>query len=96
MSTVTVTGRRGLITTDTLTNAAGALLASAITVTNTEVANGDLVSVWCNTHTGTGAPIPFVVSVGAGTFDLQIVNADGATALTSTANIGYNVIKALV
>jgi hypothetical protein len=93
---VTTNGRRGLITYAGLNNAQGATIGTVVTVTNSEVAAGDLVSVWTNTYAGSAnsAPIPFIVSTGAGSYTLQIVNA-GSAALDSDVVIGYSITKAL-
>lgn len=93
---VTTNGRRGLITYSGLTNASGATIGTAVTVTNSEVAAGDLVQVWCNTYGGSAnsAPMPFVVATGAGSYTLEIVNA-GSAALDADVVVGYHVIKAL-
>lgn len=92
---ITANGRRGLLTITGLTNTT-ITTSGAIVVTNTEVAAGDLVMVWTNAYSGqvNCAPIPYVVSAGAGTFTVQVTNAGSAT-LNADVVIGFNVIKAL-
>lgn len=97
---VTLNSRRGIVTTVASTLAAG--VGAAFTVTNSEVAVGDLVLVNVVGYSGNpdftteGSPVVSVAATSAGSFTVGLVNAHGANALNGTVQIGFNVIKATV
>ena len=90
---VTCTGMSGAITTDATSLAAGA--EATFTVTNTSVAVGDVVSVVARSGQTAGTSVPFVTTVGAGSFNITLTNLHASTADTGAMIINFVVIKAV-
>ena len=87
---VTLSKRKGQITTVASTLAAGA--EAEFTVTNTEVAATDVVVV-STTYAGAGTPVISVKGVAAGSFVIVITNLHAANALDAVLVINFAVIK---
>lgn len=87
-STATLANRFGKLTTAALTTAAAA--THVITLTNSQVAAGDLVfaSVAKGTAT-TGDPVVTQVVPGNGTVTITIQNVSAATAVNGTLVVSY-------
>lgn len=83
----------GAITTATASLAAGA--EAEFSVTNSTVAATDTVVVCLKTSSVTGASIPYVSTVAAGSFKITLSNLHSATADTSASVINFSVIKAV-
>ncbi len=87
---VTASGTAGVITTSTLTTAAGANYA--ITWTNTFITTTSTILLTKMGGTNTTQDTSMVVTAGAGTSTLTIYNTSPGTALNGTIFIGYQVI----
>lgn len=92
---VTLSKPTGQITTNNASLAAEA--AAEFTVTNTQVALGDVVVVSIQSGTNGGNTAVFVSVTAAGSFNLKVVNnnAAGGTAETGAIIINFAVIKAV-
>jgi|WetSurMetagenome_2_1015567.scaffolds.fasta_scaffold19130_3 hypothetical protein len=91
---VTVTGKVGKITSESLTTAKDAVYT--LTMTNTEIAAGDIVlaSVALGTAT-TGVPVLGTVKPAAGSCVFLVHNKDtGSAAFNGTIVVSYLVVKA--
>ena len=88
---VTCNALSGAITTVSQTVAAGA--EADFTVTNSEVAATDVVSVCIADHTSAGTFAATVSAVAAGSFDVRLTNL-GAAAGDNTLTINFVVHKA--
>lgn len=87
---VTASGMSGVITTSSLTTAAGG--SYAITWTNTFISTTSTVLLSVQGGTNTTENITLKIAPGAGTATLTIYNNTAATALNGTIFIGYLVI----
>lgn len=87
---VTASGYAGVITTSSLTTAAGGTYA--ITWTNTKIATTSTILLSLMGGTNTVWNITTTVTAGNGTSTLTIYNNTAATALNGTILIGYQVI----
>ena len=65
---------------------------TTFTVTNTNVSATNRLLLSCE-YTGNGNPVVRVVSVGAGTFDVRVTNADAAAALNAVIKIHFLIVK---
>lgn len=89
---VTVSNRRGTITTVALTTAAAA--EEVFTVTNTLVTALDVIDV-STTYAGAGTPAITVKGVAAGSFVVVITNLHAANALNAALTINFYVKRGL-
>lgn len=92
-STITSNGGQGIITTPTLTTAAGSV--HTLTVANNVVTAGDIV--WAQVGNGTnttGQPNMANITPSAGQFVATIQNIHGATAFGGTLTVAFQVLKA--
>jgi hypothetical protein len=80
----------GVITTESLSTAAGATFTE--TLTNSQIAAGDVVLVSVTT-TGTGEPVVTKVTPAAGSLVIVIRNNHAATAFNAVLKIAFAVIK---
>lgn len=89
----TLAKRRGKITSEALTTAAGANYT--LTITNTEAAAADMVfaSVANGTNTTEGLSI-LRVTPGAGSIVIVVRNAHASAALNGTIVVSFEVVKA--
>lgn len=92
-TTVVCTGTSGAITTQATSLAAGA--AVQFTVTNTSVAVGDVVIASIRSGPTNTSTSVHVVTVGSGSFKLQLRNDHASVADTGAAIINFAVIKAV-
>jgi hypothetical protein len=92
---VTVNTLSGQITTNNASLAAEA--AAEFTVTNSQVAIGDVVAVSIQSGTNGGNTDVFVSTVAAGSFNIKVANNNAAagTAETGAIIINFAVIKAV-
>lgn len=90
---VTINAICGAITTDTSSLAAAA--EAEFTVTNSAVAATDVVVVCLKTESATGTSLPFVSTVGAGSFKITLTNLHATTADTSASVINFAIIKSV-
>lgn len=92
-SSITANGGQGVITTPTLTTAAGS--THTLTVTNNVVTAGDIV--WAQVGNGTntlGQPSMANVTPAAGSFTAVIQNIHGSSAFSGTLTVAFAVLKA--
>ena len=87
---VTASGMSGVITTSSLSAAAGA--SYAITWTNTDISTTSTILLSVQGGTNTTVSIQMHVVPGSGTATLTIYNTDPAASLNGTVLIGYLVI----
>lgn len=80
----------GVITTESLTTAAGAIYT--LTLTNSFIAAGDIVLTMVST-TGTGNPVVTETTPAAGTCVILVQNVHAATAFNAALKIGFVVVK---
>lgn len=90
--TPTINTGAGIITTTSLSTAAGA--TQAVTLTNSRVAAGDMVQCTVDPGTSTGTPTCANAKVTAGTVVFTIQNIHSATALNNTVNVMWMINKA--
>ena len=90
---VTLNTVTGAITTDTTSLAAGA--EAVFTVTNSQVAVGDVVLVSARSGMTAGTSVPIVTAVAAGSFDITLTNLHASTADTGAMIINFAVVKAV-
>lgn len=92
---VTLNDLAGLITTEALTTAQNAIYS--LTLTNSEIAAGDLVFASVQDGTNTqGTPMIGQIKPAAGSCTIEVINKHAsAEALNGTLKIGFFVIKAL-
>ena len=88
---VTINTRAGAITTVSQTVAAAA--EASFTVTNSEVAIGDVVVVGIRTHTSAGLFLPAVTATAAGSFQITIANHHATAAGDDVLIINFLVLK---
>lgn len=87
----TVNAQAGVITTESLSTAAGATYL--MTLTNAYINSGSIVSVSVGRGTATGAGLtPLAVTPGTGTCAILLKNPDG-TAVNGTMKIGFSVLN---
>jgi hypothetical protein len=86
----TLNKRSGIITTEALTTAAATSLT--YTLTNNQIAAGDLVFAWIAASPGAGEPIITACNANAGNAAIRVRNI-GTVALNNTINIAFVVIK---
>lgn len=86
---VTVVGRHGIITTESLTTAAAA--EQDITVTNILVGTSSLIFLSCQTA-GTGTPVASIAAQSAGSFVVTLTNVHASAALNNTVKIHYLIV----
>jgi len=89
---VTCSALTGVITTVSQTVAAGA--EAQFTVTNSQVAATDVVSVCVKTHTSGGTFIPAVTAVAAGSFQITLTNLHASAAGDNVLVLNFIVHKA--
>jgi hypothetical protein len=88
---VTLNTATGQVTTVALTTAAGA--EEVFTVTNSSVADGDVVSV-SPVYAGTGTPGVFTtVTSGGGSFKITITNLHASAAFNAAMRINFVIVK---
>lgn len=88
---VTLNRRSGVITTVAGTLAAGG--EEAFTLTNSEIAVGDVVVVCMGDHASAGTPVAVVLSVAAGSCVIAVTNLHAANALNAALKINFMVLK---
>ena len=88
---VTLSKPTGQITTDATSLAAAA--EATFTVTNTLVADTDVVVICSSGGQTAGTSIPAVTAVAAGSFDITLTNLHASTADTGAMVINFVVIK---
>jgi hypothetical protein len=86
---VTVVGRHGVITTETLTTAAAA--EQDITVTNILVTTSSVILVMAQTA-GTGPPVASLAAVAAGSFVVTLTNVHASAALNAAVTLHYMIV----
>ena len=88
---VTINHQSGVITTTSLTTAAGA--TETITLTNSAITTSSvvLVSVMGGTNSGTNA-LYLQATAGSGTSTIKLTNGDASAALNGTVIIGFLVV----
>lgn len=90
---VTVNATKGVITTVSLTTAAGAA-ESPFVVTNSKVVASSIIITSVEYASGkTGFPVVLVEAVAAGSFGIRILNAKAAGALNDIVKIHFQVIN---
>lgn len=89
---VTTTAQGGVITTESLTTAAGA--TQAITINKAGVVAGDLAFANISGGTNTRAVIVQSVVAGTGTITVTIRNVEASNALNGTVKINWQHVKA--
>jgi Kef-type K+ transport system membrane component KefB len=82
----------GIITTESLTTAAGA--TQAITLTNSRIAAGDMVFSSIDPGSSTGTPTIANIAVSANTAVFLIRNAHASVALNAPVKISFMINKA--
>lgn len=89
----TLNQAQGIVTTESLTTAAGATYT--LTLTNSTIGASDIVfvSVWNGTST-TGTPAETTVKPAAGSVVIVIQNIHATAAFNGTLKVGYMVVKA--
>lgn len=87
---VTLNKLAGAVTTVALTTAAAA--EERFTVTNSEVAATDVISL-STTYDGAGVPMLSVMKVAAGAFDIVVTNVHATLALNAVMVINFVVHK---
>lgn len=87
---VTASGNAGIITTSTLSVAAGSTYA--ITWTNTKITATSVIGLTVQGGTNANQNINFTVVPGTGTATLTIYNSDSVTSISGTIFIGYSVL----
>lgn len=88
----TLQGGDGIITTESLTTAAGATFTE--TLTNGSIAVGDLVQVTVGNGSNTGGtPALTTVTPAAGSVVIIVQNIHASAAFNGTLKIGFHVIK---
>lgn len=87
---VTASGNAGVITTSSLTTAAGA--SYAITWTNTKISSTSVIGLCIQGGTNTVESVQFSCVVGTGTATLTIYNVGPTDPLNGTIFIGYTVL----
>lgn len=82
----------GVITTESLSTAAGA--SYTLTITNSQVAAADqpFASVWLGTAT-TGTPVVTITKPLAGSLLVTVKNIDASAAFNGTLKIAFGVLK---
>jgi hypothetical protein len=82
----------GVITTESLSTAAGS--SYTLTLTNNQVAAADqpFVSVWLGTATA-GTPVVTVTKPQAGSLVISVKNIDASAAFNGTLKIGFGIFK---
>jgi hypothetical protein len=93
-SAVTINGYTGLITTEALSTAAGAV--ETITLTNNKIDSGD--AVYCTVANGTnsaGIPMVATVTPADGSCTIVIMNNHASAAVSGTLLVGFIVMKAV-
>lgn len=88
----TLSKMAGVITTESLTTAAGA--GQDLTITNTVVAATDIILVTRNGGTSTGGTPVFNAVPGAGSFVITVDNKHASAAFNGTFILGFLVVKA--
>lgn len=91
---VTINKDAGVITTESLTTAAGANFT--LTLTNSEIAATDRLLVTLNDYTGGGIPCLLRASTAAGSSVILIRNIDALAALDAPLTLSFQVGKAIV
>src|SRR6185369_8656108 len=91
---VTISRGAGVITTESLTTAAGA--TQAITLTNTEIAAGDMVLAMCDPGSSTGTPTVVNTAVSANTAVFLLQNVHSSASFNAAVKIYFLVVKARV
>ena len=90
---VTANATKGVITTVSLTTAAG-VTAGPFVVTNSKVLATSVVLVSVEYANGkTGFPVCLVEAVAAGSFNVRLLNASTGAALNDVVKIHFNVIN---
>lgn len=90
---VTLNKTNGQITTNNTSLAAGA--EATFTVTNNQVAIGDVVNTAIQGGQTAGTSFAYVSAVAAGSFDITVSNLHASTADTGAMIINFAVIKAV-
>ena len=88
---VTINKRVCLVTTESLTTAAGA--AQAITLTNSEIGSTDALLVTHNGGTDTNGSLEIKAVAGAGSATITLTNRHASAAFNGTFILGVMVIK---
>lgn len=91
-SSLTLNAGQGIVTTPTLTVAAGSV--HTLTVTNSVVTVGDIV--WAQVGNGTntlGQPSLASINAAAGAFTAVVQNIHGSSAFAGTLNVAFQVLK---
>jgi hypothetical protein len=88
----TLSALRGKVTTESLTTAAGA--EYTLTLTNSQIAAGDLVFVTTDALTSAGTPGVGGATVTAGQVVITITNLHASAAFNAAILIGFHVVKA--
>ena len=83
-TTATCQGLNLLISTTSLTTAAGGTLAAAMTVTDASVTASSTIVCSVNGYGGAGAPGVANIVPAAGTFTMQVINSAVSGALNAT------------
>lgn len=89
---VTISKMAGVITTESLTTAAGA--SQAITLTNTLVASGDIILVQLVGGTNTRKTIAVEALAGSGSATITLNNIGPSDAFNGTIILGFLLLKA--
>lgn len=82
----TLNTQSGVVTSESLTTAAGATYT--LTITNNQVAATDLAFASVTTS-GNGSPVVAKVTPGAGSLVIVVQNAHASAAFSSTLKIGF-------
>lgn len=90
-TTATCSAQRFIVSITGLTTAAGAS-AAAMTVTNTKVAATDIVHCQTNIYAGTGIPLATIITPGAGTVAITILNVATSGSLNATVPVACVVL----
>lgn len=91
-NSVTINNGSGVITTAALTTAAGA--TQAVTLTNSNIAVGDIVLAQVDPNGSAGTPVVANVAITAGQAVITLQNIHASAALNSAVKVYFQLIKA--
>lgn len=88
---ITLQGLAGVITTESLTTAAGATYT--LTLTNASITAGSIVQCQADKASSTGTPVVCSVTPAAGSASIVVQNVHASAAFNAAIKISFNIIQ---